>query len=80
MRITAMSLVLAAPAVLAACQGPRQVDAAPPTVTYSYQSEYELRQIEARADRYCAENYGLRAYPVDRRRVSGGYEATFACE
>ncbi len=75
-----IAAVLALPGLLAACDGPRQVDAAPPTVTYAYDGRRDFDEIERRADRHCYENYGLRAYLVDDRPAGHGHEATFACE
>ncbi len=76
--ITSMA-ALAALAALAGCAA-RQVEATPPTVTYAFDSRSGYEEVARRADRYCDERYDLDAYLVDRGRVSGGYEATFACE
>ena len=67
-------------AALAACTAPRQVESSPPTVTHAFETRSDYDEVEQRADRYCVERYGAGAYLVDRRRVSGGYEAVFACE
>ncbi|HUF86981.1 MAG TPA: hypothetical protein VMM59_06335 [Thermohalobaculum sp.] len=80
MRTLWMIAVLAAPAVLAACAGPRQVDATPPSVTYAFESRRDYDDIVQRADRHCYDNYRLRAYEIDRRDAGRGYEATFVCE
>lgn len=66
-------------AALAAC-APRQVDSTPPTVTYSFETRSDYDEVARQADRYCGERYGLRAFAVERRQVSGGYEVIFACE
>ena len=74
--------MLAAAAILpalVAC-GVQQVDATPPTVTYAYQSEYDLDRIRDEADRHCAEEYGRRGVLIDHDRTANGYEVTFACE
>ena len=77
----ALSIIVAAGvlAVLAAC-APRQVDETPPTVTYAFESRRDYESVAEQADRYCDERYDLDAELVDRRRVSGGYEAIFACD
>jgi hypothetical protein len=70
---------LALAALLAACEGTRQVDSSPPTVTYVYYDDRELDLVQNRADSYCAERYGRPAILAERRATSGGYEAVFAC-
>jgi len=80
MRTLTTIAALVLPVALAACGGPRQVDASPPTVTYAYDSQRDFDEIERRAGRHCHESYGLRAYLVDDRPAGRGYEATFACE
>lgn len=80
MRMFSLIAVLAVPVALAACTGPRRVDTSPPTVTYSYQYQSQLNDIQRRADTACHDQYGLGAVPVDHRRTSGGYEVVFACQ
>lgn len=80
MRLAMTIAATGALAALAACTAPRQVESTPPTVTYSFESRADYDEVAQRADRYCVERYGAGAYLVDRRRVSDGYEAVFACE
>lgn len=70
---------LALAALLAACEGTRQVGSSPPTVTYVYFDDRELNQVQDRADSYCSERYGRPAVLAERRVTSEGYEAVFAC-
>ena len=80
MRTFSLIAILAVPVALAACTGARRVDTTPPTVTYSYQYQSQLDNVQRRADNACHDQYGLRAVPVDHRRTAGGYEVVFACQ
>lgn len=81
MRMLPLIALLALSTALAACSpGPRQVDQAPPTVTYSYLDRDDEDEIARQAELYCEENYGRDAVLVEREREDGEYEATFACE
>ena len=80
MRTFPLITAVTAAAAVAACAGPRQVEQTPPTVTYSYQSQDDLDQIQRRADLHCEENYNRDAVLIDRDFAGDEYEATFACE
>jgi hypothetical protein len=65
-------------ASLSACQT-QQVEASPPTVTYSHNSS-DYDEVALQADEYCEQHYGLDARLVDRDRTGGGYQVTYACD
>ena len=54
----ALLAVLAASALVTACEGPREVASAPPTVSYEVSRTGDLTEANERADRYCRQ-YGM---------------------
>jgi hypothetical protein len=76
-----MLMVVASPALLAACVAPvQQTESTAPTVSYTYQDEGDYELVAKRADLHCEEYYGQDATLTDRDVESTGYEATFRCE
>jgi hypothetical protein len=79
MHVQAFIVLVAAAAVLAGCSdGPRQVGASAPTVTYSYRNDAELRDATGKAADWCEERYNATARPADRWPANNG-EVTFVC-
>jgi hypothetical protein len=79
MRPLLIAALAASVLALPAC-ATRQVDTTPPTVTYAYNNESDYRDIEGRADQYCADKYNANAVVVGQVATDGGYKATFACK
>lgn len=79
MRLITILPLAAAVSLIAGCAA-RQVESDPPTVTYTYSDDDSLEEAEQQAELYCEENYDLNAVLVDRDEVTGGYEATYACQ
>ena len=72
------AMFLLAVALIAGCADrARRVDAAPPTVSYSYEDDEGLRDALRLADNYCDDRYDADARLV--RSASERGRVTFAC-
>jgi hypothetical protein len=76
MRIIAISL-LAIPAVVAACNGPSEVAAAPPSVSYQVTGN-DIGQAGVNAERYCNQ-YGRSAQFQGIQTTASGNVAVYNC-
>jgi len=76
MRIIAISL-LAIPAFLAACGGPSEVAAAPPSVSYQVTGN-DVGQAGVNAERYC-QQYGRSAQFQGIQQGPSGNVAVYSC-